>query len=329
MSRLVLVATLGVSLSALALCSAFLAPPQLRLSWVQHTPIQSPPARAGMASAYDPVSGKLVIFGGYDASSYLPETWTYDGATWTQEHPALSPSGRAGATMAYDAVQHVLVLYGGFDGASHLGDTWLWDGASSSWTHATPAHSPAAVTGPMLFTDPLNGHVDEYGGFSGQFYQLTTWRWTGSDWQQVATANSPWARAAAVVALDRPAHKVVLFGGLGSVNTNNTWTFDGVNWTEESPALQPPNRYYSSAAFEPHLGHVVLFGGGSGGVEQNDTWQWTGSTWQQLQPVHSPGARESFALAYDQALGALVLFGGENLPAGVQYADTRWLAVRP
>ena len=190
-----------------------------------------------------------------------------------------------------------------------------------------PAHSPVAVTGPMLFTDPLNGRVDEYGGYSGQFYQLNTWRWNGADWQQVQTATSPWARATAVVALDRAAHKVLMFGGLGSVNTNNTWSFDGTNWTMENPPLQPPNRYYSQAAFDPRLGHVVLFGGGSGGADLADTWQWTGASWQQLLPVHSPAARESFALAYDNAAGSLVLFGGEDVSA--QFADTHWLAVRP
>lgn len=325
MSRLFFAASLG----AFGLCSAFLAPPPLRMSWVLHTPAQSPSPRAAMASAYDPVSGKFVIFGGYDATSYLPETWTYDGSSWTQEQPASSPSGRAGATMAYDAVQHVLVLFGGYDGQQHLGDTWLWDGAHSTWTQASPAHSPTAVTGPMLFTDPLNGHVDEFGGYSGQSYQNATWRWTGSDWQHLSTPNAPWARAASAVALDRPAHRVVLFGGLGSLNPGNTWTFDGNTWTEENPGQQPSNRYFSSAAFDPRLGHVVLFGGASGGVELNDTWEWTGSTWQALQPVHSPAVRESFALGYDPAIGALVLFGGEDLPAGVQYADTRWLAVRP
>jgi hypothetical protein len=74
-----------------------------------------------------------------------------------------------------------------------------------------------------------------------------------------------------VVGLDRRAHKLVLFGGLGSVNTNNTWTFDGVTWTQDNPTAQPPNRYDAAAEFDPELGHVVLFGGASGGAELADT----------------------------------------------------------
>ena len=318
----------ALSVTVLSLGCAAFARSSSKLGWVDHTPAQSPSPRAAMASAFDESNGKLVVFGGYDATSYLRETWTYDGTTWTKEQPSRSPSGRAGAAMAYDAVDHVLVLFGGFDGAHYLGDTWIWDGALSDWMQVTPAHAPTAVTGPMLFTDPLDGHVDNYGGFGGQFYQLKTWRWTGSDWQDLNTPTSAWARAAAAVGLDRGAHKVVMFGGLGSVNTNNTWTFDGVTWTLENPTAQPLNRYDASADFDPELGHVVLFGGASGGVEMADTWTWTGDNWVQLHSLHAPRARESFALAYDRVEHSLVLFGGEDQPAGAQYADTQWLVLR-
>lgn len=37
-----------------------------------------------MAMAYDDVSKKVILFGGYDATSYLNETLAWDGATWTQ-----------------------------------------------------------------------------------------------------------------------------------------------------------------------------------------------------------------------------------------------------
>jgi hypothetical protein len=298
-----------------------------RCSWLLHPPASSPGPRAAFASAYDPVSHKVVIFGGYDAATYLSETWTYDGTTWMLESPPSSPPARAAATMAFDAPTQKLVLFGGYDGSNYLGDTWVWDGATSTWTNANPSAAPTPVTGPMLFTDPLNGHVDVYGGFKPPFYQLTTWQWTGTTWQELHPNTSPWARATGVVALDRQHHKVVLFGGLGSVNTNNTWTWDGTDWTMESPATQPPNRYYSTAAYEPHLGNVVLFGGGSGGADLADTWRWTGTDWQALNPVHSPAPRESFGLAYDDAIGSFVLFGGEN--AGGQFNDTWWFAVRP
>ena len=78
--------------------------------------------------------------------------------------------------MAYDRRTHKAVLFGGYNGRQDLGDTWLWDGTTSTWTQVTPGHSPTAVTGPMVFTDP-NGRVDEFGGFDGQLYEGRMWQW--------------------------------------------------------------------------------------------------------------------------------------------------------
>ena len=101
---------------------------------------------------------------------------------------ATAPGPRTNAQMAYDRRTRKVVLFGGYDGSNDLGDTWLWDGTTFTWTQAAPAHSPKAVTGPMVFTD-LNGRVDEFGGFDGNLYELTMWQWSGSDWRQVASRD--------------------------------------------------------------------------------------------------------------------------------------------
>jgi hypothetical protein len=301
------------SAPALALLSA-LAPVRAAdpgTDWQQAQPPTKPPRFAAMASAFDPVSNKLLLFGGYDAQKYLADTWAFDGVTWAKLVTPVAPSARAAASMAFDSVTQTVVLFGGYNGA-YLGDTWIWNGASGTWSPASPATSPKAVTGPMLFTDPMNGHAIVYGGYDGMFYQLTTYRWTGSNWQQLQPATPPWARAAAAVALDPVHHNVVLFGGLASVNPWNTWTWDGAQWQQQSPSQQPPNRYDSSAAFEPHLQNVVVFGGGSGGSTINDSWAWDGNDWHELHPAHAPPKRESFAMAYVPALDRVVVAGGED-----------------
>src|SRR5205814_9929089 len=134
---------------------------------------------------------------------------------------------RAAAGMAYDEVTHQLVLYGGYDGSAHLGDTWTWNGGDHSWTERHPATRTPRVSGPMLFTDPANGHVDMVGGFYGQFFQNTTYRWTGTDWRKLDPPSSITARGAAIGELDRANHTVVVFSGLGDLNTYDTWTWDG------------------------------------------------------------------------------------------------------
>jgi Galactose oxidase, central domain len=301
------------------------AQPPATSAWQQLSPATPLPRLAAMASAFDPVSGRLVVFGGFDAAMYHNDTWTFDGTTWTKEITPVAPSARAAAGIAYDSVSHKLVLFGGFNG-QYLNDTWLWDGATSSWTHAITATTPVKVTSPMVFTDPLNGHANTYGGYSGQFYQLTTYQWTGSDWTQLHPAHSPSARSSAIVANDLAHGNVVLYGGLAEVNPTNTWTWNGIDWHEESPRQQPVLRYDSKADFEPHLGAVVAFGGGSGGADLDDTWEWTGSNWVELQPATPPAPRESFALAFLPALDRIVVAGG--LAGETLFHDT-WSLVEP
>ena len=293
------------------------------LTWTQLSPATAPSARGYAAMAYDMAHKKVVLFGGYDAHSYLQDTWTYDGTTWTKVETANAPAARVNAQMAYDYQTRRIVLFGGYNG-TYLGDTWIWDGATSSWTQATPAHSPKAVTGPMVFTD-MNGRVDEFGGFDGQFYQLTMWQWSGENWRKVNAPTVPWARSSSAVALNHVDRQIVLWGGLGDVNVLNTWTYDGSTWTLQTPAMQPLTVYGASAVFAPNLGTVVLFGGADGGVPQSRTWSWTGSNWVELFPTLSPAAREGAGMVYDPALRRIVLFGGQS---GRSYFGDTWELTR-
>jgi len=70
-------------------------------------------------------------------------------------------------------------------------------------------------------------------------------------------------------------HQVVLFGGNngrgndGNSGLNNTWTFDGTNWTPVSVSNDPPERNYAPMAT---LGNqLVLFGGNELGYPLVDT----------------------------------------------------------
>jgi hypothetical protein len=282
-------------------------------NWVQLSPATSPPARSYLAMTYDAASGKVIVFGGFDGNGYLNDTWTFDGVNWTLIATDTPPPARAAAQMAYDGVTRQVVLFGGYDGTNYLGDTWLWDGTTSQWTQAAPVHHPTPVTGPMLFPDP-NGRVDLFGGFDGHFYQLTMWQWNRSDWRRLSPATVPYARSSAAVATNPAIDQVVLFGGLGDVNPNNTWTYGGNTWTLQSPVTQPPLVYAASAAFDPRINAVIVFGGGSGGIDQNTTWRWFAprGDWKQMLTTQSPPPREGAGMVHLPALGHVILFGGQN-----------------
>jgi hypothetical protein len=314
---------ISIAFAASAAAALFSVP-----DWVELSPNNPPPARSYLAMTYDPVSGKTIAFGGLDGTGYLNDTWSFDGTSWAHIATPSAPPARAAAQMTYDSVTQKVVLFGGFNG-TYLGDTWLWDGSTLQWTQATPQHHPAAVTSPMLFPDP-NGRADLFGGYDGHFYQLTMWQWNGSDWIQLFPPKVPFARSSAAVATNTVTGEVVMFGGLGSVNPNNTWTYDGTTWTLQSPAVQPLLVYAASAAFDPSLQGVVLFGGGSGGVDQNTTWLWdqVGATWIQLSTAQSPPAREGAGMTYDAALHHVILFGGQ-VNENVYFNDTWELISTP
>jgi hypothetical protein len=280
-------------------------------NWRMLSPGTFPPPRGYLAMTYDGASNVVIVFGGFDGTGYLNDTWLFDGNAWKKVTTPTAPSRRANAQMAYDSISEKVVLFGGYNGRRWLGDTWVWDGATLTWSPANAANSPPGVTGPMLFNDP-NGRVDKFGGFDGNRYDGTFWRWTGRNWRQLHPPMVPYARSSAAVALNPARNQVVLFGGLADVNPFNTWTYDGTTWTMEAVNRQPPLVYSGSAAYESTLNSIILFGGGTGGTDQNSTWFWTGLRWKQLFPMHSPTPREGAGMVYDATLNRIILFGGQN-----------------
>ena len=280
-------------------------------NWKKIAAANSPSPRLAPMMAYDPVSQKIVLFGGVSNAGYLNDTWTFDGINWTQVQPAAVPPGRTSGNMTYDRVTRKLVLFGGYAGNGlYLRDTWLWDGAASNWVQTSPAISPTAVTAPLVFTDPKTGHAMTWGGFDGHFYQNTTWIWTGRTWKNLNIQTSPFARSCSTYGYDQVHKSVVLFGGLSDGNPNNTWTWDGTSWTLQNPQTQPPGRYCGAGAFDAAMSGVVGFGGGIGGPDLNDSWLWDGTNWQSIAVNHNPPPREGAGMAFDTVLGHIILFGG-------------------
>ncbi len=109
-----------------------------------------------------------------------------------------------------------------------------------------------------------------------------------------------------------------LFGGSDEYGNdqNDTWTWDGLNWTQQNPANPPAARDGGAMAYDPALGQVVLFGGEQNPQSPNyinDTWVWSGTTWTSVNFPNSPGARYAYnQFTYDAAQNQLILFGGSS-----------------
>jgi uncharacterized protein (TIGR03437 family) len=148
------------------------------------------------------------------------------------------------------------------------------------------------------------------------FYAPVLAAQTAPNWTQQSPQTSPIARYGQVMAYDSAQSQVVLFGGTGYsgglTSLNDTWVWDGSNWTQESPQNSPPFRNGPAMAYDSTHAQVVLYGGEDFRVPYTDTWLWDGTNWTQVFPTTSPSARQNHAMAYDPVHGQVVLFGGDG-----------------
>lgn len=198
--------------------------------------------------------------------------------------------------------------------------TWQWDGAT--WS---VVGTPAAPPGYALAGAGVGNAFVVEGGRVGDSLVADTWIWRDSApaWTKLTVPAPPGRAFHAAATLNG---KLVVFGGASALgagsNRDDTWTWDGVQWTEAKPATRPPAR--SSHSMAVAGGKVILFGGiGSGGV-MNDTWTWDGTTWTKVETATSPPARAFAAMA--SLNGKAVLFGGLAVASAsaARLADT-WL----
>ncbi len=135
-----------------------------------------PSARSGHAMAYDGFSGQIVLFGGYDGSNLLDDTWVFDLATntWTEVSPAgEAPIARGNHCMAYDPYSGFIYLFGGSDGAEMLNDLWAYDLVANVWTEVTLIGTlPVGREQHTLVYDQGRGRLLLFGGFDASETEL-------------------------------------------------------------------------------------------------------------------------------------------------------------
>lgn len=241
--------------------------------WTRQRPTSSPGTRDGMASAFDPDHGVVVMYGGRTPGQFDTDTWLWDGTTWIQmatgPPPQLFPSAVAG----YDPVSHRVLMFGGAN--AWQAQTWAWDG--TSWHLLSPQHSPLGRMAPTLALDPTRDQLLLFGGnVPGQSDIHDTWVWTGSDWNQLTPATSPPGRFRATMGAWQTGKVIVLWGGVGPGIGADAWTWDGNNWT----AIASPGSVRADAA-AIDVGPKLMFFGGDGPPNNyyNDFVSWDGRHW--------------------------------------------------
>ncbi|WP_017813315.1 S-layer homology domain-containing protein [Paenibacillus shenyangensis] len=240
-------------------------------NWQQLSPTNVPNRRSGGGMAYDPISQRIIMFGGDSPSGYLGDTWAWTGSNWQQLSPAHNPTPRGTPYMATDQTRNNIVLFGGITGSGRSNETWTWNG--SDWIIQSPATLPSARNFGQMTYDPVSGNLLMFGGNATSGYLNDTWTWNGTNWAQQAPATSPPVRMAYGLAYDGA--NVILFGGeipgTGGQMTGDTWFWTGSTWTQRN--LTTSVRGHIGMLYDPTHDQILSFGGfGSSGAIINETW---------------------------------------------------------
>jgi hypothetical protein len=234
--------------------------------------------------------------------------------------------------MTFDLARGRTILFGGggITTPQINNDTWTWDG--TDWTQASPPVSPSGRFGTSLAYDMARNVVVMYGGLTSLISiarpVAETWEWNGSTWAQIATATTPGGLAYHGFAYDPTRARCVLYGGSSNpgllLDSNQTWEYDGANWTHLTPATNPGPLERPAMCYHAGLGRTLLFGGIDVQVGGNNaTWVWDGTNWAQLPvPGTRPAPRTLAPMTYDFARNVALLQGGMDPVSGTLLPET-------
>ncbi len=171
--------------------------------------------------------------------------------------------------MTFDAANGYVILFGGNsdDGyAVPSSETWTYDG--SDWTQLSPATTPTRRRDGAIAYDEANGNTVMYGGVDSNGITLSilsdTVVWAGGDWTVLAPALSPSpSRVHSGFAYSPDCGAMILACGQLSTGsaTDETWEWDGSDWTQAAPLGTPGARIDFGFTKDPLDDFMFLFGG--------------------------------------------------------------------
>ena len=287
-----------------------------------------PSARNHHTMAFDPMRGKVLLFGGDGPTSRLNDLWEFDtyAESWTQLE-SLPAAGRGSPTMAYHAGRGTMVVYGGSVGGptgTATGETWEYDHSqaeSNPWGSLGVAPF-ARVSAEMVF-DPLRDRLVVVGGFDEvEGLPADTWEWDDAlaphgTWTSFSAAPHPAGRWAPALTFDAARGEIVLYGGFlgtgsGAIGeSKETWIRNGTAWA--SKAGSPPASGGAVLAYDRMYQMMIMAGGDGtppGGFDR--TWSFDAEGWADVTPSSpTPGLLSSLpGFAYNELDKRIVCFAG-------------------
>jgi hypothetical protein len=243
--------------------------------------------------AWDPVGGRLVMFGGRNGATDFQDTWAFDpaGRTWSPlvtscRRGTICPPARSAHGMVWSSVLRKILMFGGQTGETARNDLWAFDGKAWSQLKTTGAPSPRYYFG--MAEDAASGRIILLGGVAADYQGLTdTW------------------------ILD-PAR---------------------LTWTKARGTVVPEPSTGMGMAWVPSVGAVVAAGGAvapscSTGAKNAWAFDVASETWRQLQTTGGPPTpRVNAYLVTDSCRSSAVFYGmpGNQIVPLPKETDYTWI----
>ncbi len=244
------------------------------------TPAPSP--RFGFASAYDPKTKAVYLFGG-QKDAFYNDVWKFDTQTetWSEiETQGDKPDIRYGHGVTLDTKNNRLIISHGFARDGRHNDTWALDLNTNEWTELTPSGDKPLnrCLHDIAYAANANA-VYLFGGCSSGFgpcpqgdlwaLDLTTNQWTLLS----PAGETPAARENPAVVVDSKTGNLILFGGRAGSAQNDLWVFDANAKTwKQIDAQGPSARKSHDAVFDATSNRVFIFGGSGSEGALDDLW---------------------------------------------------------
>ena len=283
------------------------------------TPV-SPPPLEWFSTARDPLTGDLLVFGGYESiqgmAVPLNDLWAFDGLTWRLVPTTTRPSPRYAQAMATDASNGRVLLYGGASFAGNAvwhGDLWSWNG--TGWTQLAEAAAPKIG---HLQSFPAAAVFDRARGEILAFpfdAQGTAQTFDGARWTTHACgAQCP--STPSYLAFDD------VFGIPVAVAANGDFAWTGTSWAP-LPIASPRPTVRDQSAIASTGQHLVMFGGLNGINATNETWTLDTNGWTRRFPNTTPPPSAGHRMASMPSRGDAVLVANNRTWTwnGVDWTD--------
>jgi type II secretory pathway pseudopilin PulG len=311
-------------------------------NWTKLTTTIAP----GTLLVYDGADGYVL---GYESTGSNTSTWKFENNSWTELFPATSPPRGEWGDIVYDARDGYVLFYTDYDSS-----TWKWSDGDWSNLNLTTAPRLAYTLAINTMTyDAADGYVLLVQGSNFSCGPggdcLLTWAYSNGVWTDLTgkSTQTPPDLMDESITYDDADGKVLLFGGRyyssNGSTSNQTWAFQGGQWTSLAPSTVPTARYYAGLSYDPAISQVLMFGGegtvpyGGGATYYPlaDTWEFVNDTWTELIP-RLAAAYSSTDIGVPTSLTTLPLgvfgsaaFSYSGLPAGCESADSASITCVP